>query len=93
MTEEESVAERDGARRSAGEAQDDGVLGLRERKKRLTRQRISGEATALFLERGFDEVAVAEVARAAGVSTMTVFNYFPRKEDLFLDRIDRKSVV
>ncbi len=87
MTEEESVAGRGGVRRSAGDAQDDGTLGLRERKKRLTRQRISGEATALFLERGFDEVAVAEVARAAGVSTMTVFNYFPRKEDLFLDRI------
>ncbi|MET7472736.1 TetR/AcrR family transcriptional regulator [Streptomyces sp. NPDC005648] len=38
-------------------------------------------------KRGFDQVTVAEVARAAEVSAMTVFNYFPRKEDLFLDRI------
>jgi len=60
---------------------------LRERKKRATRQRISNVATALFKERGFDQVSVAEVARAAEVSTMTVFNYFPRKEDLFFDRI------
>ncbi|MEU8683350.1 helix-turn-helix domain-containing protein [Streptomyces sp. NPDC048611] len=62
-------------------------LTLRERKKLRTRQRISGEATLLFIQRGFDNVTVAEVARAAEVSTMTVFNYFPRKEDLFLDRI------
>ncbi|MFJ9418470.1 TetR/AcrR family transcriptional regulator [Streptomyces sp. NPDC101227] len=64
-----------------------GHLTLRERKKLRTRQRISGEATLLFIRRGFDNVTVAEVARAAEVSTMTVFNYFPRKEDLFLDRI------
>lgn len=60
--------------------------GLRERKKQATRQLISNVATGLFVERGFDEVTVAEVAEAAGVSKMTVFNYFPRKEDLFLDR-------
>lgn len=62
--------------------------GLRERKKRETRRRISNVATLLFAARGFDAVTVAEVARAANVSKMTVFNYFPRKEDLFLDRIE-----
>lgn len=71
-----------------GSAEEEGGrLTLRERKKLRTRQRISGEATLLFIRRGFDNVTVAEVARAAEVSTMTVFNYFPRKEDLFLDRI------
>jgi AcrR family transcriptional regulator len=64
-----------------------GRPGLRERKKQEVRERISGIATLLFLERGFDAVSVAEVAEAAGVSKMTVFNYFPRKEDLFLDRL------
>jgi AcrR family transcriptional regulator len=61
--------------------------GLRERKKRQTREAISGHATLLILERGFDAVTVAEIARAAEVSEKTVFNYFPRKEDLFLDRL------
>ena len=51
-----------------------------------TRARISEAAARLFLERGFDAVTVAEVAREAGVSSVTVFNHFPRKEDLFLDR-------
>src|SRR4051812_426482 len=60
--------------------------GLRERKKRETRQRIAGIAMGLFLQRGFDNVTVAEVARAAAGSVNTVFNYFPTKEDLFLDR-------
>ncbi|GAA0356346.1 TetR/AcrR family transcriptional regulator [Microbispora corallina] len=59
---------------------------LRERKKRETRQRIADMAMGLFLQRGFDNVTVAEVARAADVSVNTVFNYFRTKEDLFLDR-------
>jgi AcrR family transcriptional regulator len=60
--------------------------GLRQRKKAETRQRISDIATGLFTVRGFDNVSVAEIAEAANVAKMTVFNYFPRKEDLMLDR-------
>jgi AcrR family transcriptional regulator len=51
-----------------------------------TRARIAEAAAGLFLERGFENVTVAEVAREAGVSSVTVFKHFPRKEDLFLDR-------
>jgi AcrR family transcriptional regulator len=61
---------------------------LRESKKRKTRQRISDVATALFFERGFDAVTLDEIALAANVSKMTVFNYFARKEELLLDRED-----
>lgn len=60
--------------------------GLRERKKRQTRQHISDVATGLFLERGFEAVTIAEIAEAAQVSVNTVYNYFPAKEDLFFDR-------
>ena len=57
--------------------------GLRERKKQQTRELLAETAQRLFAERGFDEVTVAEVARAASVSEGTVFNYFPTKEELF----------
>jgi AcrR family transcriptional regulator len=59
--------------------------GLRERKKRATRETILVQAMALFTEHGYDSVTVADVARAAGVSEKTVFNYFPAKEDLVFD--------
>ncbi len=65
---------------------EDMAEGLRERKKRETRQRISDIATGLFLEHGFVTVTMAEVAEAADVSVNTVYNYFPAKEDLFFDR-------
>jgi AcrR family transcriptional regulator len=62
--------------------------GLRERRRRLLRQELSDAATQLFMERGFDTVRVAEVAEACGVSETTVFNHFPTKEALFLDRLE-----
>jgi AcrR family transcriptional regulator len=42
----------------------------------------------MFMERGFDAVRVAEIAEACGVSEKTVFNYFPTKESLILDRLE-----
>jgi AcrR family transcriptional regulator len=64
------------------------TTGLRERRKQEARQAISGVAMALFEGRGFDEVTISQVAAAAGVSKMTVTNYFPRKEDLVFDRAE-----
>lgn len=68
------------------QAAEPGAEGLRERKKRLLRQRLSDAATEMFLERGFDAVRVSEIARACDVSEKTVFNHFPTKESLILDR-------
>jgi AcrR family transcriptional regulator len=62
--------------------------GLRERKKRLMRQQLADTAAQMFMARGFDAVRVAEVAEACGVSEKTVFNYFPTKEALVLDRLE-----
>ena len=62
--------------------------GLRDRKKAATRQAISDVATRLFVEHGFEAISVDDIAREAGVARKTVFNYFPRKEDLVFDRED-----
>jgi AcrR family transcriptional regulator len=62
--------------------------GLRERKRRLTRQLISDAATTMFATRGFDNVKVSEVADRVGVSEKTIYNYFPTKESLVLDTAD-----
>jgi AcrR family transcriptional regulator len=60
--------------------------GLRERKKQRMYQAVSDTAIALFLEKGFDAVSVAEIAAAAEISKPTLFRYFPAKEDLVLHR-------
>lgn len=60
-------------------------MGLRESKKQETRQLISDCATRLFIEQGFEQTTIAEIAHAARVAKKTVTNYFPRKEDLALD--------
>src|SRR5690348_1915456 len=65
--------------------------GLRERKKRQLRQKLTDTATAMFLERGFEAVRVAEVAAACDVSEKTVFNYFPTKESLVFDREEEQT--
>jgi AcrR family transcriptional regulator len=49
---------------------------------------LSDTATEMFIERGFDAVRVAQVAESCGVSEKTVYNYFPTKESLLLDRWD-----
>jgi len=62
--------------------------GLRERKKLQQRHRLADVAARLFAERGYDAVSVSDVARAADVSDQTVYNYFPTKPELVLDRAE-----
>ena len=65
-------------------------IGRRERKKAATRKTISDVATMMFLERGFDNVSIREVADAADVSPTTVFAHFPQKEALVFDEDDEQ---
>ena len=54
----------------------------RARKKAATKLSIQEQALRLFVEKGYDATTVDEIAAAAGVSHMTFFRYFPRKEDV-----------
>jgi AcrR family transcriptional regulator len=58
--------------------------GLRARKKDATRRSIQDQAMELFLTQGYEATTVEQIAAAAGVSHMTFFRYFRRKEDVVL---------
>jgi AcrR family transcriptional regulator len=61
-------------------------IGLRDLKKARTRRLIAETAARLFAERGYEQVTVSEIARAAEVAEQTLYNYFPTKERLVTDR-------
>jgi AcrR family transcriptional regulator len=61
-----------------------GTGGRREEKRRQTHDRIFDEAMRLFRERGFDAVAVGDIAAAAGVSVPTFYAHYESKDHLIL---------
>jgi AcrR family transcriptional regulator len=67
------------------------ALGLRERKKRRTRELIATTAAQLFAQHGYEHVSVLEIAAAAEVSEQTVYNHFATKSELVLDRDEELS--
>jgi AcrR family transcriptional regulator len=71
------------------------MQGLREEKRARTATAIVDATMALLRKRSFDEISVDDIAAAAGVARRTVFRYFPKKEDIVIDRrrIDRASAL
>ena len=62
--------------------------GLRERKKRQTREAIVAAAHDLFTRNGYHETTLAEIAAMADVSVSTVFGYFGTKEAILFSGYD-----
>ncbi len=56
--------------------------GVRERKRRETRQRIAETALRLFLANGYENTSLDTIAAEAGISRRTFFSYFKSKEDI-----------
>lgn len=52
----------------------------------MTARKLSESAFALFDVHGFDNVTVAGIAAAAGVTSRTFYRYFPSKETVLLSR-------
>lgn len=67
-------------------------LGLRERKKILTRQQIASAAFELAQEHGLEEVTISQIADRAFVSPRTVSNYFHSKEAAIVAADDNDPV-
>lgn len=58
--------------------------GLRERKRRDTLQRIAQTGLKLFMEKGYEETTLDDIAAAAGISRRTFFHYFKSKDEILL---------
>lgn len=63
-------------------------IGLRERKKRQTHERILQVARELFTSRGYEPTSIADIADGADIAVSTLFGYFPNKAEIFFAGYD-----
>lgn len=67
--------------------------GRREANKERMRAALHDAAVSLFIEKGYDDTTVAEIADRAGTSPRTFFNYFASKEDVIFERAGRADAL
>lgn len=58
------------------------------RPRASSRQTLAEAASELFLEQGYDATSASDIARRAGVSRSSFFNYFATKDDVFWSEFD-----
>ncbi|MCO7058496.1 MULTISPECIES: TetR/AcrR family transcriptional regulator [Pseudomonas] len=72
------------------------MSGLRERQMELRRQAISEAAIELFRDQGYAQTSIDQIAKLAGVSSPTVFKYYPSKQEILLGLLqeaDQRAVL
>ena len=58
------------------------MTGIREEKKRATRDAIKASSVQLFTEKGFDQTSIEDIANAAGIGKTTIYGYFSNKNEI-----------
>ena len=66
------------------------MAGLREQKRDRTRKAIVSAAQRLFVDRGFEQTTVSEIAATAEVGRRTFFHYFDSKDELLFADADAR---
>lgn len=64
--------------------------GIRETKKKKTRQAILHSAANLFRKKGFEETSIEELARVVGIGKGTIYGYFQTKSDILKELWENK---
>ncbi|MDQ2699539.1 MAG: TetR/AcrR family transcriptional regulator, partial [Actinomycetota bacterium] len=63
------------------------------RPKASSRETIAEAACELFLEQGYEQTSIVDIARRAGVSRSSFFNYFSSKSDVLWAGLDERLRV
>ena len=88
MPEPAALVMSDALRRSVRDVQHDPPRAGRP--KASSRETLAEAACELFLERGYADTSVADIAMRAGVSRSSFFNYFASKSDVLWSGVDER---
>ncbi len=69
--------------------QDQSIHEPKQKRSELTREKIVDTSRELFCKKGYYQVSTNEIARAANISIGNLYFYFPNKETIFLEILDR----